>query len=105
MLNIINIYLVGTPGGTITVNPPGGTSIQPVQSVQSVKVRTINRPPKRSTPNEPNQSKVLRLTHPNASDPAANPPGQNGSGTEKIQFGSPNPVTPRFVALKLHFIN
>ena len=74
-------------------NPPGGT-----QPVQPVKVRTINRPPKRSTPNEPNPSKVLRLSHPNGSDPVTNPvtPGQNGAGSDKIQFGSPNPVTPRF---------
>ena len=93
------MFKVGTPGGTITANPPCGT-----QPVQSVKVRTINRPTKRSTPNEPNQSKVLRLSHPNASDPVTNPvtPGQNGSGTEKIQFGSPNPVTPRFGNLKLN---
>ena len=77
----------------ISANPPGGT-----QPVQPVKVRTINRPPKRSTPNETNPSKVLRLSHPNASDPVSNPvtPGQSGSGTEKIQFGSPNPVTPRY---------
>jgi len=87
----------GIPGGNLSANPPGGS-----QSTQPVKIRTMNRPPKRSTPNEPSHSKVLRLSQPNASDPVlANPvtnpvtPGQSGSGIEKIQFGSPNPVTPR----------
>ena len=47
------------------------------------------------------KSKVLRLSHPNGSDPVTNPvtPGQNGAGSDKIQFGSPNPVTPRFANL------